>query len=75
LKGFTAISITLPPVIAGPMLLNESPVNEIFLRESGSELFCAGVIKERRSTKTEQIEVVNFFILFTRNYFIEKLNG
>ena len=32
--------MTLPPVTAGPILLNESPANEIFFNESGSEFFC-----------------------------------
>lgn len=44
------MSTTLPPVTAGPMLLNESPVSEIFLSESGPELFCA-IVNEGKKNK------------------------
>jgi len=68
LTGFTAISITLPPVTAGPILLNESPEREIFFSESGSELFCAIQAEERISNKFNTIEKFSFCIVMTLKY-------
>ena len=61
------MSTTLPPVIAGPILLNESPDKEIFLSESDSELFCAVIIDGKRNNKLKAIEVNNFCIVVTQN--------
>jgi hypothetical protein len=67
LNGLTAIAIVLPPVIAGPMLLKDKPAKEIFLSESGSELFCAVIVDGNRNNKLKAIEVNKFCIVVTLN--------
>src|SRR3954464_14009001 len=50
--GFTAMSITLPPVTAGPMLLKVNAGIEMFFNESealGRLLFCA--LSERDTSR------------------------
>ena len=64
-NGLTAISIVLPPVIAGPMLLKDKPAKEIFLSESDSKLFCAVIVDENRNNKLKTIEVNRFCIAIT----------
>ena len=67
------MSTTLPPVIAGPMLLNESPESEMFFNESGSELFCAVVNDEKRNKKLKMILANKFFIVKTLDLLKERL--
>jgi adenosylmethionine-8-amino-7-oxononanoate aminotransferase len=61
----TAISTTLPPVTAGPMLLKESPESEIFFSESGSELVCARVKVKIENKKIETVDENNLLIVMT----------
>jgi hypothetical protein len=61
------MSITLPPVTAGPILLNDSPVNEMFLSESDSEFFCAKVNKENKIMNITLNGIVKLFMMMTRN--------
>ena len=61
------MSTTLPPVTAGPILLNESPASEIFFNESASEFSWESPIDETdiRINKTEILK--NLDIEITRD--------
>jgi hypothetical protein len=62
LKGLTARATTLPPVIAGPMLLKDNPLIEIFFNESGSDLSCALIFNETKN-RTAITEKKRFFVI------------